>query len=156
MIEHNINIMSPFLKHADLKPATIKKWVIETLAECKQKCSVGISNISINEMQELNKKFRKMDKPTNILAFPFAGSDFSENDEKQLGELVICERIILEEAKSQAKSITDHFAHIIIHGTLHLLGYIHESDDNATMMENKEIEILKKFNIDNPYDQRNI
>jgi len=102
------------------------------------------------EIQELNKSYRSIDKPTNILSFPFEAPDCIGIN--LLGDLVICHSIIENEAKEQNKDITAHWAHIIIHGTLHLLGYDHIEDKQAELMEGLEIELMKALGLPNPYD----
>ena len=101
------------------------------------------------ESQGLNSQYRGKDKPTNILSFPFEAPPEIEID--LLGDLVICADIVDQEAKQQNKALQDHWAHLTIHGTLHLLGYDHENEDDAQHMENVEVELLKKIGIDDPY-----
>ena len=101
------------------------------------------------EIQDLNNTYRHKNQPTNVLSFP---SDLPvEIDEKILGDVIICTQVVLTEANEQEKSFTDHLTHMAIHGTLHLLGYDHIAEDEALVMENLEIEILKKLKINNPY-----
>ena len=101
-------------------------------------------------IKSLNKKYRKIDKATNILSF----SNFEpENTEKNiyLGDIIISEEKIILEAKEQQKSFDAHLAHMFIHGFLHLLGYDHANKLEAAEMENLEIKILNDVNIKNPY-----
>jgi probable rRNA maturation factor len=100
------------------------------------------------EIQELNKTYRSIDKPTNVLAFP---ADVDLPGERVLGDVVICSPVVEKEAAQQHKSVEDHFAHMVVHGTLHLLGYDHESDGEAEHMETLEIAILEEVGIKNPY-----
>ncbi|MCF4837249.1 rRNA maturation RNase YbeY, partial [Acinetobacter baumannii] len=105
---------------------------------------------------QLNLQYREKDKPTNVLSFP---SDIPEEvlpmlDALPLGDLVICIPVVLQEALEQKKTAQNHFAHLLVHGVLHLLGYDHEtSDEDAEEMEGLEIEILAKLNIANPYQE---
>tara|TARA_B100000035_G_scaffold313501_1_gene327371 strand:- start:4055 stop:4372 length:318 start_codon:yes stop_codon:yes gene_type:complete len=96
------------------------------------------------ESQSLNNKYRKINKPTNVLSFLI-------DDKPLLGDIVLCHSVIKREAFAQKKRIDDHYAHLIIHGYLHLIGFNHTKDDDALKMENKEIAILKKLGINNPY-----
>ena len=106
---------------------------------------VCIRIVDAEESQSLNKQFRGKDKPTNVLSFPF-------EEESYLGDLVLCHPVIQAEAESQTKSIQAHYQHLLIHGILHLLGFDHETDEDATEMEQIEIELLSKLQIANPYE----
>ena len=101
------------------------------------------------ESAELNEQYRHKSGPTNILSFPV---DLPEGIELNLlGDLVICAPVLEKEALEQEKLLAHHWAHIIVHGVLHLLGYDHIDETQAELMENKEIAILNKLNINNPY-----
>ena len=99
-----------------------------------------------HESQQLNQSYRDKDKPTNVLSFGY------EDIEGYLGDLVICMPIVEREANEQDKSLEDHFAHMVVHGTLHLLCYDHENDADAEEMEALERKILNKLAIANPYE----
>jgi probable rRNA maturation factor len=106
------------------------------------------------EIQQLNADYRGKNQPTNILSFPFDMHNV-DLDVPILGDLVICADIIHSESKAQHKSRSAHWAHMIIHGVLHLQGFDHETDEQAEQMEKKEIELLAKFGYDNPYEEHN-
>lgn len=104
-------------------------------------------------IRTLNRDYRGKDKPTNVLSFPqfdFAG-DERLSDPVPLGDLVLAYETIAREAQEQNKSFQSHFTHLVVHGTLHLLGYDHEETDEADEMEAIEIIALKKLGIENPY-----
>jgi probable rRNA maturation factor len=105
--------------------------------------------VGSDEMRALNKTYRDKDMPTNVLSFPMQLPD--EVDIKILGDLALCVDVIDEEAKAQGKSTKAHWAHMVIHGMLHLQGYDHIDDGEAETMETMEIKILKKLGFDNPY-----
>ena len=119
--------------------------------ELNHEVSVLLTNDE--EIRELNKKYRKIDKPTNVLSFSIA-SDTIVNELKMIGDIVISKEKILSEAKDQNKTFNDHLAHIVIHGFLHLLNFTHDSKEDSTIMENTEVELLKMIDISNPYGDR--
>ena len=147
------------LPELELKRAQLKKIIEITLRHIgyKEDCEIGVACVDLAESQQLNLQYREKDKPTNVLSFP---SDIPEEvlpmlDAFPLGDLVICIPVVLQEAIEQKKTAQEHFAHLLVHGVLHLLGYDHEtSDEDAEEMEGLEVEILAKLNIDNPYQEQ--
>ena len=101
------------------------------------------------EMTQLNESFRGKQGATNVLSFP--AENLTEFGEESLGDMLICAEIVHSEAQIQQKSTNDHWAHLTIHGTLHLLGYDHMDDVQAEEMEKLEIDILAGLHIGNPY-----
>ena len=101
------------------------------------------------ESQQLNNDYRGKDKPTNVLSFVFEAPTHIESP--FLGDLVICAALVEREAKEQNKAILDHWAHLCIHGLLHLLGYDHIEEEEALEMENLETHVLAQLGIDDPY-----
>lgn len=107
-----------------------------------------------DEIQSLNRDYRQKDSATNVLSFPYEGFPFASPVEMQLpllGDLIICHDIVVQEAQQQQKKIADHWAHMVVHGVLHLKDYDHITDDEAEIMEALEIQILHKLGIANPY-----
>jgi probable rRNA maturation factor len=104
------------------------------------------------EGAELNRRYRKREGATNVLAFP-AAAEFSHvgEDPPPLGDLVVCAEVLEREAREQGKSLDQHWAHVLIHGALHLIGYDHETADGAQAMEARERELLAGFGFDDPY-----
>lgn len=142
-----------------LKRAYVKK-VIETALrhiDAGQNCEIGIACVGNDESHKLNLEYRGKDKPTNVLSFP---GDVPEEvlamlDALPLGDLVICIPVVLQEAVEQQKTPMEHFTHMLVHGTLHLMGYDHEtSDADAEEMEALEIQILAKLGFENPYQEQ--
>ena len=118
---------------------------------------VSVEIASLHEIQQLNKTYRKKNKPTNVLSFPFRGLSSLPNQRNLdyfLGDLVLCPEILQYEAKVQQKYIENHWCHLFIHGILHLIGYNHDTNDAAHKMEKTEIVLLRKMSIDNPYFQQ--
>jgi probable rRNA maturation factor len=135
------------------KRQQIRQWISSALATSSidtPNAAITIRIVDKPESAELNKLYRKKTGPTNVLSFPFDSSNIID-DNNLLGDLVICAPLLIEEAQTQNKTIEAHWAHLIIHGTLHLLGYDHQNDEEATVMETKEITILAQLGYTNPY-----
>lgn len=127
----------------------IRKWVRTALADHLAAAGLTIRIVGKKEGAMLNEKWRKKTGPTNVLSFPFAGDKMLASN--LLGDIVICAPVISREAKAQNKSLESHWAHIVIHGTLHLLGYDHIKIKAADRMEKLEINLLKSLGYANPY-----
>ncbi|MEW9798278.1 rRNA maturation RNase YbeY [Alteromonas lipolytica] len=112
---------------------------------------VTVRFVDNDESQALNLAYRGKDYPTNVLSFPFESPPGITLN--LLGDLVVCVPVIENEAQEQGKHITHHFAHMIVHGLLHLLGYDHIEDADAEQMEALEIHILSQLGIDDPYQE---
>ncbi len=142
-----------------LKRAYLKKVVETSLRHIatQSNCEIGIACVDNAESHQLNLEYRGKDKPTNVLSFP---SDLPDEmaailDSFPIGDLVICIPVVLQEAIDQQKTPIEHFTHMLVHGTLHLMGYDHEtSEQDAEEVEAVEIEILKKLGFDNPYTEQ--
>lgn len=130
---------------------TIEQWVSKTLTNFKNNAEVSLRIVEANEIQALNKRYRQKDKTTNVLAFPSELPEGIELDYELLGDVVICSDVVKQEAIQQQKTYQAHFAHMLIHGILHLLGYDHQNDQDARKMEEQEINILKELDFANPY-----
>ena len=113
------------------------------------KTLISISFSSDKKVKELNNSFRKKRLATNVLSFP---SNYKFNNTLFLGDIIFSIETILKEAKRDNKSVENHLTHLFIHAVLHLLGYEHETEEQAEKMENLEIEILSNLQIDNPYN----
>lgn len=118
--------------------------VLEQITEAKGEISILLTNDA--QMQQLNKQFRGKDKPTNVLSFP------QDNEPDLLGDIAMGFETLRREAAEQEKTFEQHFTHLFLHGVLHLLGYDHEEDEDQRHMEQKEVEILHRLNISNPYE----
>lgn len=103
------------------------------------------------ESAELNHAYRQKNGPTNVLSFPFEVPPGVPND--HLGDLIICADVVRREAAAQGKSEASHWAHMVVHGVLHLRGYDHENDAEAAIMEAEEIAILARLGYPDPYQE---
>lgn len=124
-------------------------WVETVLKERKVDGEVCIRIVDQEESQALNAEYRGKDKPTNVLSFPFEvppGVPVT-----LLGDLVICADVVAQEAEEQEKPLLHHWAHMVVHGTLHLLGFDHINDDEAEEMEALERDLLARLDIADPY-----
>lgn len=115
----------------------------------KDASGVCIVLVDEDESQALNSQYRGKRKPTNVLSFPMQLPEHV--DERALGDLVICAPVVEREAKEQGKPAMAHWAHMVVHGMLHLQGYDHEVEAEALEMEALEIRILRDLGFDNPY-----
>ncbi len=142
------------LSEAALSGETLPEETLSGESEQSQKLlnneyELTLRVVDKDEIQTLNKTYRHIDKPTNVLSFPFEAP--AQVQLPLLGDVVICHDVVLEEAHQQQKTIAHHWAHMVIHGVLHLIGYDHMNDSEAQRMENLEIQILNKLSIADPY-----
>ena len=110
---------------------------------------IGVSVVGPAESRRLNARYRGKDKPTNVLSFPVP--QLPVTGPQPLGDLVICPQVLRTEAREQKKSLRAHWAHLVVHGALHLIGYDHERDADAGRMERREIAVLRRLGFANPY-----
>ena len=129
----------------------IRRWVTVTLQAEGHDADAELTVRIVDEAEitELNRRYRHKDRPTNVLAFPFEAPPGVETD--LLGDLVIAAPVVRREAAEQGKAETAHWAHLIVHGTLHLLGYDHHTESDAERMEGREVAILAALGFPNPY-----
>ena len=130
-------------------------WATTALQSQLDSAELTIRLIAADEMQLLNHQYRQQNKPTNVLSFPseIPAEIMAELELPYLGDIVICPEVLHEESHEQGKEPHFHWAHIVIHGVLHLLGYDHINDNDAEIMQNLEIAILTKLNFPNPYNE---
>jgi probable rRNA maturation factor len=126
-----------------------KFWAITGIGSLLTDAEFTIRLVDGKEIKELNNKWRGINKPTNVLSFPAGENPVVP---ELLGDVIICAPQILKEANEQNKEPNAHWAHMVIHGVLHLLGYDHINDDDAKEMESIEIEKLKLLSFPNPYE----
>ncbi|HEV2702444.1 MAG TPA: rRNA maturation RNase YbeY [Steroidobacteraceae bacterium] len=129
----------------------IRTWASAALGRRAAGAELAVRVVRPAESKRLNARYRGRDRPTNVLSFPVPRLPAAGQAPRPLGDLVICARVVREEAREQRKALKAHWAHLVIHGALHLLGYDHEQDDEARRMERREVAVLKRFGINNPY-----
>lgn len=131
-----------------------EQWAHAALAAVDEDCELSIRLVDADESMTLNQTYRGKDAPTNVLSFPFdAPIPLSP---RLLGDLVLCVPVVAQEAAAQGKSLEHHWAHLVVHGCLHLLDYDHLEDAEAEQMEMLEITILQTLNIGNPYLEQRV
>lgn len=148
--------------------STVKQWISAALSDGYDQAEVCIRVVNEDESAELNKRYRNKNGATNVLSFPADLPELPQELMQELprespqeeslqlpllGDLVVCAPIVEREAKEQNKSLEAHWAHMLVHGSLHLIGYDHINDPEAELMEQRETDILTKLNFPPPYEQ---
>lgn len=128
--------------------ASLTRWANLSVSG-KPGFEVTIRIVDEAESQALNAQYRQKDKPTNVLSFPFEAPAGIELP--LLGDLVICAPVVMKEAAEQQKNLESHWAHMVIHGMLHLQGYDHILDQDAEVMEKREVDLMAELGYKNPY-----
>jgi probable rRNA maturation factor len=130
-----------------------ERWARAALDDIDRPIELVIRIVDEPEGQELNQRYRGKENPTNVLSFTFDAPAGVGCD--HLGDLVLCAPVVVREAKEQGKLLNDHWAHLVIHGVLHLRGYDHQAEGEAKKMESREKTILQGLGIEDPYRQIN-
>lgn len=129
--------------------AEFQQWLDVAVTPFQADAEVTIRLVDEAESHELNLEYRGKDRPTNVLSFPFEAPPGIELE--LLGDLIICRQVVEKEALEQNKPLKAHWAHMVVHGSLHLLGYDHIEDDEAEEMEGLETEIMQNMGFVDPY-----
>ena len=140
-----------FASEADALPtrAQVRRWVASAL---ERNAEITVRIVDAEEAQALNHDYRSKDYVPNVLTFEYGEIGHDESGRGTLGgDVVICAPVVEREAREQSKPLQDHYAHMTIHGVLHLQGYDHIEPHDADIMESREAAILKRFRIPNPY-----
>ena len=127
----------------------IEQWATAAVQPQSDEVEITVRIVDEAESHELNLNYRGKDRPTNVLSFPFECPD--EVELPLLGDLVICRQVVEREAQEQDKPLMAHWAHMVVHGSLHLLGYDHIEDDEAEEMESLETQIMTGLGFADPY-----
>lgn len=129
---------------------SIRRWVDAAIRDERKSAELSVRIVENDESQALNEQYRDANGPTNVLSFPFEAQIPKPID--LIGDLVICAPVVATEAKQQHKDLEAHWAHMTVHGVLHLLGYTHNNDQDALIMESLETEILQGLGYPPPYE----
>jgi probable rRNA maturation factor len=137
--------------------AAIAESAFPQLNESGRHIELSVRLAGDEEVRELNAHWRGKDKPTNVLSFPMAEAyELEQSDEDgpaiMLGDIILAHGVCAAEAADKGVSVTDHATHLVVHGTLHLLGYDHQADSDAADMEAREARALERLGISNPYE----
>lgn len=137
-------------QESDLPTAEqIEQWATAAVQPQSDEVEMTVRIVDEAESHALNLNYRGKDRPTNVLSFPFECPD--EVELPLLGDLVICRQVVEREAQEQDKPVMAHWAHMVVHGSLHLLGYDHIEDDEAEEMESLETQIMTELGFADPY-----
>jgi len=129
----------------------LTRWANAALGSRARGRELGVCMVGAAESARLNAHFRGRDKPANVLSFPAAPLPRTRGTVPPLGELIICPRVLRAEALAQHKTLRAHWAHLVVHGALHLVGYDHQRAADAQRMERREIAVLRRLGFANPY-----
>jgi probable rRNA maturation factor len=127
----------------------LASWAAAALGARGAGVEIAVQFVSPAQSRRLNNRYRGKDKPTNVLSFPSTAP--ANLLPRPLGDIVICPAVLKREAREQGKTERAHWAHLIVHGALHLAGYDHETDADAARMERREIAVLRRLGYPNPY-----
>ena len=145
-----ISYSNGFVLDKNLEVKLNKAFEVISAEEDLSQYSINIRIVNDKEMMDLNRKFRKKDSSTNVLSF--TNNDISKSMTGNLGDIAINHDFVERESIEQGKAFDDHIIHMLIHGIYHILGLDHENDKMAEIMEKKEVALLSKLNIRNPYN----
>jgi probable rRNA maturation factor len=130
-------------------PRSLRAWALGALHPAARNWVLSVRIVGSAASRSLNARYRRKNKPTNVLSF--AGSGAAPDGRNFLGELVICAPVVAAEASEQGKTLQAHWAHMTVHGILHLRGFDHEAAAEAVKMESAEVQILDRLGFSNPY-----
>ena len=150
-MNYQIDIQHACEDNVPVSDETLTNWVKHTLSTQLDSAELTLRLVSRDEITELNHTYRKQDKATNVLAFPSNIPDNIVLDYPLLGDVIICPDVLLDESVALNKPLIAHWALIVIHGVLHLLGFDHIEDEDALIMQALEVKLLAQLGFDNPY-----
>ncbi len=141
----------------DVLPAErdFRRWAWQAVKNEYRRAEISLILLDEDEARAYNRDYRQKDYATNVLSFALNEGEswFDADNEVLSGDLIICPQVVMREAAEQGKTADAHFAHLTLHGTLHLMGYDHLDDDEAEIMEALEIKLMNQLGYANPYSQ---
>ncbi len=146
----NLEVQDAAGAHQTPNYQQIAAWVRAAVRDHQAEATLTVRLVDEEEGADMNRRWRRRSGATNVLSFPCQGLEQIRPD--LLGDIVVCAPVVNREAAAQHKPQTAHWAHIIVHGTLHLCGMDHQSPNDAEQMERLEISILKQLGYPNPYE----
>jgi probable rRNA maturation factor len=150
-MKQTIDIQNATAVKLPVSKKILREWAKITLNNTHERHELTLRFVDKEEIRTLNRTYRQQDKPTNVLAFPSAIPDEIKKIHPFLGDVIVCPEVLEEESINQKIPLIAHWAHIIIHGILHLLGHDHIHDEETEIMQNLEIKRLAELGFDNPY-----
>jgi len=150
-MNYHIDIQHACEESIPVTDNTLDQWITQVLAPFQDTAELTLRFVAIDEMVRLNHTYRKQNKPTNVLAFSANLPPNHGLDIPLLGDVVICPAVLEEESQSLKKPLIAHWAHIVIHGVLHLLGYDHMEEHDARIMQKLETDLLLQLGFNDPY-----
>lgn len=151
-MNYQIDIQYAQTKPLQFDEQQLKQWIELALRDHQSRAELTLRVVDLDEMQDLNHTYRQQNKPTNVLAFPANLPEDIQLDYPLLGDLIVCPEVLLRESQDYKISEAAHWAHILIHGTLHLLGFDHIELEDEVRMHHEEIKLLAELGYDNPYN----
>jgi probable rRNA maturation factor len=147
---------SPAARRAAPARRQLTQWAAMALGRRARGAEISLRVVGSVESRRLNRRYRGKDQPTNVLSFPAGAMPVARASAAAtpLGDLVICAPLLQRESREQGKALRAHWAHLVVHGALHLAGYDHENDPDARRMERREVWALRRLGFPNPYRQR--
>ncbi|QBR84221.1 rRNA maturation RNase YbeY [Legionella israelensis] len=152
---YHIDIQKATEKNPPISENNLTRWAKLALRDHIKIAELTIRLVDKEEITTLNRTYRKKDKATNVLAFPADVPKNIELDYPLLGDVIICPQVLEEESQKLDTSLIQHWAHIVIHGILHLLGYDHMIETDAVKMQSIEVRLLNELGYNNPYENEN-
>ncbi|MGQ3891462.1 rRNA maturation RNase YbeY [Legionella sp. CNM-4043-24] len=152
-MKHVIDIQIACNNPPPVSESDLSAWISAVLDEHGSERELTLRLVNSDEISELNKTYRKKDGPTNVLAFPSSLPEHISLDHAFLGDIIVCPEVLATESVEQQIPLNAHWAHIIIHGTLHLLGYDHYEEPDITNMQTMETRLMTHFGFPNPWQQ---
>lgn len=147
----HIDVQFACEKAGDIASTTeVKAWAMAALGRLRGQQSLTVRFVTEREGADLNRRFRNACGATNVLSFPY---DVGSESATLHGDIAVCTPVVFREAGEQGKTPVAHCAHLVVHATLHLLGYDHQSDEDAKCMESEEVAILSRLGFSNPYTE---